>query len=78
MRRWCMPGGGAAPSLLQRTEAGRTEGVDAFEGRKVGIGVMEVDARDGLGGRGGGLPEAAAVKIRVKLFSKIFQYTENK
>ena len=41
-----------------------TVGEDAFEGRKVGIGVMEVDARDGLGGREGGLPEAAAVKIR--------------
>ena len=53
MRRWCMPGGGAAPGLLQRTEAGLTGGVDAFEGRMVGICVMEVDARDGLGGRGG-------------------------
>ena len=55
-----------------------TKGEDAFEGRKEGIGVMEVDARDGLGGRGGRLPEAAAVKIRVKTFSKMFQYTENK
>ena len=42
-----------------------------------GIGVMEVDARDLLGGRGGGLPEAAAVKIGVKIFSKFFQYTES-
>ena len=55
-----------------------TKGEDVFEWRKEGVGVMEVDARDGLGGRGGGLPEAAAVKIRVKIFSKIFQYTENK
>ena len=37
-----------------------TNGESAIEGRKEGIGVMEVDARDGLGGRGGGLPEAAA------------------
>ena len=56
-----------------------TKGEDAFEGRKEGIGVMEVDARDGLGGRGGGLPEAAAVKIWVnsKKFSNFFQYTES-
>ena len=53
-----------------------TNGESAIEGRKEGIGVMEVDARDGLGGRGGGLPEAAAVKIRVKIFSNFFQYTE--
>ena len=55
-----------------------TKGEGAFEGRKEGIGVMEVDARDGLGGRGGELPEAAAVKIRVKIVRKFFQYTENK
>ena len=48
-----MPGGGAAPGLLQRTEAGRTEGVDAFEGRMVGMGVTEADARDALGGQEG-------------------------
>ena len=54
-----------------------TKGEGAFEGRKEGIGVMEVDARDGLGGRGGGLPEAAAVKIWVKMFSNFFQYTES-
>ena len=48
MRRWRMPGGGAAPGLLQRMEAGRTEGVDAFERRMVGMGVMEADARDAL------------------------------
>ena len=56
-----------------------TKGEDAFKGRKEGIGVMEVDARDGLGGRGGGLPEAAAAKIWVnsKMFSKKFQYTES-
>ena len=35
------------------TEAGRTEGLDAFEGRMVGMGVMEADARDALGGRRG-------------------------
>ena len=38
---------------LQRTEGGLTEGVDAFEGRMVGMGVMEADARDALGGRRG-------------------------
>ena len=54
MRRWRMPVGGAAPGLLQRTEVGRTEGVDAFERRMVGIGVMEADVRDALVGRGGG------------------------
>ena len=43
----------ATPGLLQRTEAGRTEGLDAFEGRMVGMGVMEADARDALVGRGG-------------------------
>ena len=53
------------------------KGEDAFKGRKEGIGVMEVDTRDGLGGRGGGLPEAAAVKIWVKLFGKNFQYSES-
>ena len=53
MRRWRMPGGGAAPGLLQRTEAGQTKGLDAFEGRMVGTGVMEADARDALVGRGG-------------------------
>ena len=37
---------------LQRTEGGLTEGVDAFEGRMVGMGVMEADARDALGGLG--------------------------
>ena len=54
-----------------------TKGEDVFKGRKEGIGVMEVDARDGLGGRGGGLPEAAAVKIWVTIFSKLFQYTKS-
>ena len=56
-----------------------TKGEDAFEGRKEGIGVMEVDAQDGLGGRGGGLPEAAAVKIWVnsKKISNFFPYTES-
>ena len=54
-----------------------TKGEDAFEERKEGVGVMEVDARDGLGGRGGGLPEAAAVKIWVNFFSKIFQFTKS-
>ena len=41
--------------------------------------MMEVDARDGLGGRGGGLPEAAAVKIWVnsKMFSNLFEYTKS-
>ena len=53
MRRWRMPRGGAAPGLLQRTEAGRTEGLDAFKGRMVGMGVMEADVRNALVGRGG-------------------------
>ena len=45
---------------LQRTEGGLSEGVDAFERRMVGMGVMEADARDALGGRGGGLVRGAA------------------
>ena len=48
-----MPGGGAAPGLLQRTEAGWTEELDAFKGRMVGMDVMEADARNALVGRGG-------------------------
>ena len=53
MRRRCVPGSEAAWGVLRRTEAGLTKGVDAFEGRMVGMGVMEADARDALGGRGG-------------------------
>ena len=42
-----------ASGALPRTEAGLTEGADVFEGRKAGMGVMEVDVRDALGGGGG-------------------------
>ena len=53
MKRRCVPRGGAAPGSLQRTEAGRTEGLDAFEGRMAGMDVMEADVRNALVGRGG-------------------------
>ena len=36
-----------------------TKGMDAFEGRKEGMGVMEADARDALGGWGGLVMAAA-------------------
>ena len=53
MRRRRAPGDGATPGALRRTVTVWTEGLNAFEGRIVGIGVMEVDARDALVGRGG-------------------------
>ena len=43
MRRRCVLGSEAAWGALRRTEAGLTGDVDAFEGRKVGMGVMEAD-----------------------------------
>ena len=52
-KRRCVPRGGAAPGSLQRAEAGRTKGLDAFEGRMVSMNVMEADVRDALVGRGG-------------------------
>ena len=43
MRRRCVPGSEAAWGALRRMEAGLTGDVDAFEGRKAGMGVMEAD-----------------------------------
>ena len=43
MRRQCVPGSEAAWDVLRRTEAGLTRDVDAFEGGKAGMGVMEAD-----------------------------------
>ena len=43
MRRRCVPGSEAAWGVLRRTEAGLTGDVDAFEGRKASMGVMEAD-----------------------------------
>ena len=48
-----MPGGEAAWGALRRTEACLTKGVDVFEGEMAGVGMMEADARDALGGRWG-------------------------
>ena len=42
-RRRCVPGDEAAWGGLRRTEAGLTGDVDAFEGRKASMGVMEAD-----------------------------------
>ena len=53
MKRRCVPRGGAAPGSLQRTVAGRTKGLDAFERRMMGMDVMEADVRNALGGREG-------------------------
>ena len=46
------PGGELVEAAAQGAEK-VTKGVDAFDGRKEGMGVMEVDARDALGGRWG-------------------------
>ena len=43
MRRRCVPGSEAVWGVLSRTEAGLTGDVDAFVGRKAGMGVMEAD-----------------------------------
>ena len=60
MRKRCVPGSEAAWGALRRTEVGLTGEMDAFKGRNAGMGVMEVDARDALGGWGGALRGAVA------------------
>ena len=64
MRRRCVPESEAAWGALRRTKAGLTGDVDAFEGRKAGMGLREADAGDALAAVDGGGPDQGGGRDR--------------